>query len=55
MSLKKVFALAAALVISGGSLYAQKILVGADFETRFDNREYANNDFNESQTLFSAN
>lgn len=54
MSLKKVFALAAALVISGGSLFAQKILVGADFETRFDNREYANNDFNESQTLFSA-
>ena len=54
MSLKKVFALAAALAISGGSLFAQKILVGADFETRFDNREYANNDFNESQTLFSA-
>lgn len=25
-----------------------------DFATRFDNREYANNDFNESQTLFSA-
>ena len=38
----------------GGGLHAQKILVGADFATRFDNREYANNDFNESQTLFSA-
>ena len=37
-----------------GGLRAQKILVGADFATRFDNREYANNDFNQSQTLFSA-
>ena len=46
--------LALALMISGGGLRAQKILVGADFETRFDNREYANNDFNESRTLFSA-
>ena len=54
MSRKKVLFLALALMISGGGLHAQKILVGADFETRFDNREYANNDFNESQTLFSA-
>ncbi|MFR6633879.1 MAG: hypothetical protein ACLUQ6_01455 [Alistipes onderdonkii] len=38
----------------GGSLSAQNLIVGADFATRFDNREYANNDFNESQTLFSA-
>ncbi len=35
-------------------IQAQKLLVGADFATRFDNREYANNDFNEPQTLFSA-
>ena len=54
MSRRKVLVLALALMISGGGLHAQKILVGADFETRFDNREYANNDFNESRTLFSA-
>lgn len=54
MSLRKVLFATLALLISGGGLKAQKLLVGADFETRFDNREYANNDFNESQTLFSA-
>lgn len=54
MSRRKMLVLALALMISGGGLRAQKILVGADFETRFDNREYANNDFNESRTLFSA-
>ena len=48
MSRRKMLVLALALMISGGGLRAQKILVGADFETRFDNREYANNDFNES-------
>ena len=35
MSHRKVFVLALALMISGGGLRAQKILVGADFETRF--------------------
>lgn len=54
MSFRKAILLTLALVIWGGSLKAQKLLVGADFETRFDNREYANNTFNESQTLFSA-
>ena len=43
-----------AALAAGGSLSAQNLIVGADFATRFDNREYANNDFNESQTLFSA-
>ena len=43
-----------AALVAGGSLSAQNLIVGADFATRFDNREYANNDFNESQTLFSA-
>jgi hypothetical protein len=51
MSLKKVLTFALALFITGGGLQAQKLIVGADFTTRFDNREYANNDFNESQTL----
>ena len=50
MSLKKVLTFALALFITGGGLQAQKLIVGADFTTRFDNREYANNDFNESQT-----
>lgn len=54
MSLKKVLMLSFAALAAGGSLSAQNLIVGADFATRFDNREYANNDFNESQTLFSA-
>ena len=54
MSLKKVLTFALALFITGGGLQAQKLIVGADFTTRFDNREYANDDFNESQKLFSA-
>ena len=54
MSLKKVLMLSFAAFVAGGSLSAQNLIVGADFATRFDNREYANNDFNESQTLFSA-
>ncbi|WP_300723321.1 hypothetical protein [uncultured Alistipes sp.] len=54
MQFRKLLTLAAALCICGGGLRAQQILVGADFATRFDNREYANNTFNESQTLFSA-
>ena len=54
MHIRKLLPLVVALCLSGGGLRAQKILVGADFATRFDNREYANNDFNQSQTLFSA-
>ena len=48
MSLKKVLMLSFAALAAGGSLSAQNLIVGADFATRFDNREYANNDFNES-------
>ena len=54
MSLRKVILAAALLVATAGAARAQEVLAGADFDTRFDNREYANNDFNESQTLFSA-
>jgi len=53
MTFRKIFLLALCLPAAAGA-YAQKLIVGADFATRFDNREYANNDFNESQTLFSA-
>ena len=53
MHIRKLLPLVVALCLSGGGLRAQKILVGADFATRFDNREYANNDFNQSHTLFS--
>ena len=53
MHIRKLLPLVVALCLSGGGLRAQKILVGADFATRFDNREYANNDFNQSQTLAS--
>lgn len=53
MSFKR-FILLLVLVAATTSASAQKLIVGADFATRFDNREYANNTFNESQTLFSA-
>lgn len=53
MSFKKVILLATLLAAATGT-QAQKLIVGTDFATRFDNREYANNAFNESQTLFSA-
>ena len=54
MPLKRFFALVCAVLMTGGGLQAQKVIVGADFATRFDNREYAENEFNEPQTLFSA-
>ncbi len=48
----------AALILSAilytAATQAQHLIAGADFATRFDNREYVNNEFNESQTLFSA-
>ena len=50
MSFRKVILSAAVLVAATGAVRAQEVLAGADFDTRFDNREYANNDFNESQT-----
>lgn len=53
MTLKKI-ALSLALALSTTGMQAQKWIVGADFSTRFDNREYAANEFNEPQTLFSA-
>lgn len=34
------------------SLEAQEVVAEAQFETRFDNREYSGNDFGESMTLF---
>ncbi len=33
---------------------AQSLVVGADFETRFDNREYSGNRFGESKTIFGV-
>lgn len=48
------FILCAILAAAAAGVQAQKLIAGADFATRFDNREYANNDFNNSQTLFSA-
>ncbi len=44
---------ALALLCSAPAL-AQSLVVGTDFVTRFDNREYSANEFSESQTLFSA-
>ena len=53
MSFRK-FILLAILIVSAAGASAQDIIVGADFATRFDNREYASNTFDNSQTLFSA-
>ncbi len=53
MALKKrILTLCFAATVTGAS--AQQIIAGADFATRFDNREYADNTFNQPQTLFSA-
>ena len=51
-----IFVLLAAIAW-GGTLHAQedmKILVGADFDTYFDNREYSGSEIGESGTLFSS-
>ncbi len=53
MSLKKI-CLVVGLILTVTGLRAQSILVGADFATRFDNREFSANTFDQSQTLFSA-
>ena len=37
-----------------GDVRAQSWVVGADFETRFDNREYSGNEFGESKTIFGV-
>lgn len=37
-----------------GGAQAQSLVVGADFETRFDNREYSGNRFGESKTIFGV-
>ena len=52
----RLFCLAAALctLAPAAQTAAQQLVAGADFVTRFDNREYAGNRFNTSQTLFSA-
>lgn len=54
MPLKKLLSLLFAVLMAGGGLRAQELLVGVDFDNRFDNREYAGNEFNVPQTLFSA-
>lgn len=53
MSFKKFF-LVILFLTAFQALRAQEVLVGADFDTRFDNREYSGNTFDVSQTLFSA-
>ena len=49
---KYVLSLACLAAVWGAG--AQELVAGVGFDTRFDNREYAGNDFGESQTLFSA-
>ncbi|WP_304953192.1 hypothetical protein [uncultured Alistipes sp.] len=53
MAFKK-FVLSWFCLVSVCGACAQEFLAGVGFETRFDNREYAGNAFDRSQTLFSA-
>lgn len=53
MTLKKI-ALLLLCLAGATTTYAQELIAGTDFVTRFDNREYAGNEFGEPQTLFSA-
>ena len=54
--LRNIVAVCIAL-LSFGTLHAQqdvKLLIGADYDMLFDNREYFSCQFGESQTLFSS-
>lgn len=51
---KNLIAALAAVLYAGAGLTAQELVVGADFATRFDNREYSGNAFSPSETFFSA-
>ncbi len=42
------------LLLSVGTLRAQEFIAGVEFDTYFDNREYAGNDFGTPRTLFSG-
>lgn len=53
--MKRILLLGAALVLSSWThVRAQSWIVGTDFETRFDNREYSGNLFGESKTIFGV-
>ena len=51
--MKKILFLIVAMVM-GLSVSAQELVLELDFDTHFDNREYASNGFNIPQTLFSS-
>ena len=52
--MKRFLILLTALCGMTAGAQAQKLIVGAGFETYFDNREYVGNEFDTSKTLFSA-
>ena len=54
MSFKKLFIVLLLFVGGFFTAQAQELLLGADFTTHFDNREYADMTFDESQTIFAA-
>ncbi len=51
--MKKLLFTAVAL-LALGSTQAQEVILGADFDTRFDNREYSGSSIEQSKTKFSA-
>ena len=53
ITMKKILFLIVAMVTVMG-VTAQELVLELDFDTRFDNREYASNGFNTPQTLFSS-
>lgn len=51
--MKKIF-LTLSLTLATLTIMAQELVVGTEFETRFDNREYSSCDFSESTTIFGV-
>ena len=54
MSFKKFLLITLLLLVTSLTTRAQELIVGGEFATRFDNREYSGNTYDVSQTLFSA-
>ncbi len=52
--MKKQLVLLLASLLFALTAQGQQVVAGVDFETRFDNREYSDNDFGESMTLFGV-
>lgn len=52
--MKRIVGCLAAAWFAATAVQAQEVVIGADFDTRFDNREYAGSSVEQSKTLFTA-